>query len=202
MDVPFGEDFGGVMTWVRGRIARSYEPRFKSALDVRERDKLRHRMQMEVGSIANQLVHFNGQRTGYEASVVQNEFVVGAEESLLLFREGELYHYLFFSGGKLWKYARPMRPTDSFSTLVRRWTTDQGRTSAEELGGGVVTTATWTGAEHTLHLQNRRLVSASDLLVLESHTAAAGAGVSDRRQKAETTNTANSNSDDLDSFIE
>ena len=85
LGVPFGKPVSEVMAWIEKRVGQSYEPKFAAALDARERDTLRHRMRQDLERLRQKIVPFEGQTTGFEASVVQGEFATHAKESLLLF---------------------------------------------------------------------------------------------------------------------
>jgi hypothetical protein len=201
LSVPFGQPMSDTMTWIEGRVSQSYEPRFATALDARERDTLKHRMTREVEELRNKVVAFDGKVTGFEASVVQGEFEVNASESLLLFRDGNVDHYLFFSDGVLWKYARPLRMTDTFETRLAQWRADQGTpTATQEAGAVSFANAQWLGLDYSLRLEDRRLVSASDLLVIEwrkSTKAVNARRTAAREAAAKTTGETN-----LDSYFE
>ena len=186
--------------WIGERITQVYEPRFKAALDARERDKLNHRMLGEIRALRDQVVVFDGKVTGFEASVVQGEFAANSKESILLFRDGTVDHYLFFSGGILWKYARPLRPTDAFGTRLMQWKADQGPPTAQREFGGAVNGATWRGVDYILRVEDRRLVSAADLLVLEWRKVEGD--VKARRDKARADDAASKSGDDLRGYIE
>jgi hypothetical protein len=200
LSVPFGQPFAEVMTWIDGRVSQTYEPRFATALDARERDALNHRMRQEVAELRKKVVSFDGKTTGFEASVVQGEFEVNAGEELLLFRDGNIDHYLFFSDGVLWKYARPLRATDSFATRVSQWTADQGTPSATPSAGDGFANVQWLGLDYAVRVDDRRLVSASDLLVIEWRKA--HPAVQARRAAAREAAAKSQGESDLDSYLE
>ena len=194
--VPFGRQVDEVMSWIEKRVGQAYEPRFAGALDARERDTLKHRMRLEISEIRNKIVTFDGQTTGFEASVVQGEFAVKARESLLLFRDGGTDHYLFFSEGVLWKYARPLSTAEGFKERAAGWIRDQGQPAKRE-GTDVLV---WRGLDYTLRLENRRLVSASDLLIMEWNKARSD--VDARREAARAAQGEATKESELDSYFE
>ncbi|MGM0575734.1 MAG: hypothetical protein ACQEXJ_08410 [Myxococcota bacterium] len=174
--VPFGGDLDEVMTWVRARLQLEYGPRLRKALDASERADIRDRMEDRLEGIRDSVAHFDGRRTGYEVSIVAGEFVAGAEESLLPFREGGVEHYLFFTHGKLWKYARSLPVEgESFEHRYERFVSDHGRPQdvvEKDARGGGVSAATWIGPEVRMHLEDRRLMYRADLLVVEDRAQA------------------------------
>ena len=153
-------------------------------------------MRQDIDGLKRKIVSFDGQVTGFEASVVQGEFVAGAKESLLLFRDAGVDHYLFFSDGFLWKYARPLSPTDAFSVRASAWVRDQGEPTTRKPDESIV----WLGAGHQLRLENRRLVSASDLLVVELLESMSE--VEARRKAAMEAAAESSGESELDSYFE
>ena len=114
----------------------------------------------------------------------------------MLFRDATIDHYLFFTKDRLWKYARPLSTGAPFADRVTSWIRDQGEPS-ERRGEDVVV---WQGADYLLRLENRRLVSASDLLVLE--LASAVEGVKALRKAAADAASKTQESSELDSYFE
>ena len=200
LGVPLGSTTADAMKWIEGKLNQSYEPRFAAALDARERDTLRHRLRQEFLELQGKMTKFDGKITGFEASVVQGEFAVGAGESLLLFRDGTVDHYLFFSEGTLWKYARPLRPQDSFATRVAQWTADQGQPVTVEATATTFAGVKWDGLDYAVRLEDRRLVTASDLLVIEWRKAQGA--VAKRRASAKAEGAAGASQSELDSYLE
>ena len=200
LGIPFGAPTADVMKWIEGKLNQSYEPRFAAALDARERDTLRHRLRQEFSELQSKITKFDGDITGFEASVVQGEFAVGADESLLLFRDGMIDHYLFFSEGKLWKYARPLRKQDSFETRVAQWTADQGQPVAIAATANTFAGARWDGLDYAVRLEDRRLVTSSDLMVIEWRKSQDI--VAKRRAAAKAAGAANAGQSELDSYLE
>lgn len=175
--LPFGGGVDDVLAWARVRLEERYGPRLKSALDARERAVVQQQMEDELATLKAGVVVFDGRRTGYEVSIVQGEFLPGAGESLLLFREGEQEHYFFFSHEKLWKYGRPFKATDDFALRLANFTTDQGEPTEVLRAGdpvlGPVKEATWRDAKTQLRIRDRRLMFRSDIVFVEDVAALA-----------------------------
>lgn len=172
--LPFGGDVDKVVGWARERLEARYGPRMKSALDQRERGRFQQQMEEELEALVSRLVHFDGRRTGYEVSIVQGEFAAGAEESLLLFREGDLEHYFFFTRGVFYKYARPLKAPEgggTFDDRLSNFTSDQGEAVETVRAGdpmmGPIKEATWQDELHQLRLRDRRLLFRSDVIYVE-----------------------------------
>ncbi len=168
--LPFGGDLDAVMTWVRARLDATYGPRLKAALDDAERMTLRKALDDELARVRQAVIPFEGGRSGLEASIVAGEFVDGAGESVLLFKDGEVTHYLFFTQGKLYKVARAFKPAEPFGERVAAWTRDFGTPELTAATAGTdpqPETATWTGQKLRLRLAELRRLYHGDQLVIE-----------------------------------
>lgn len=170
--LPFGKGVEDVTAWVRGRLDAVYGPRMKGALSAHQRDVVREELERELAAFAASRVIFDGARTGFEVSIVANEFVAGAEESLLLFREQGVEHYFFFSHDKLWKYARPLPDDIAFNERLAVETKDQGRPDSvlRSADQATVTQAVWSGKDRRLRIQDARALYRADLLVVEDRS--------------------------------
>ena len=169
--LPFGGSTDDALKWSRKRLQKGYAPRMKAALDGNERARLREEEETRLAEIRNGILALNGQRTGYEVSVISGEYVPGVGESLMRYKDGTQDHYLFFSEGDLYKYARPMSAIGDFKDRMNRFLRDHGEeTSIQRLGKGRshdVEQVVWTGERFQVRLLNRRGLFGADLLVLE-----------------------------------
>lgn len=179
VDLPWDRSLAEVLKWCSTRLDEYYGPKIKAALDVRGRTNLHHKKQDEMRVLRDAVVPFDGRRTGYEVSIVAGEFVAGAEESLLVLRVGSLHHYLFFTYGKLWKYARPVKTTETFALLAERLAAEQGDpTTVKRRGGaaGIPESLYWGGDQVNLRVIDKRLLYGADLFVIEDHGIASRIG--------------------------
>ena len=183
LDLPFGGDLEAVMKWVGKRLEVVHGPRLKAALDSRERDRIRVSIRDELSEIERSAVSFTGRRTGFEGSIVAEEFEAGVGDSLLLFREGNIQHYLFLYQGKLYKYARPGAGGKSFQEVSSQYEREHGvpHTSRQRPAEVV-----WRGLTFDLTLKDKRLLFAADLLTLKAITLAESrdAALAQRNSKA------------------
>lgn len=163
LDLPFGGDLESVMKWVGKRLEVVHGPRLKAALDSRERDRIRVSIRDELSEIERSAVSFTGRRTGFEGSIVAGEFEDGVGDSLLLFREGSIQHYLFLHQGKLYKYARPGSGGKSFHEVSGQYEREHGVPHASRQRP---TEVVWRGLTFDLTLKDKRLLFAADLLTL------------------------------------
>lgn len=109
----FGVTKQNVVQFLKDRIASRYEAEIKNTMDVRERDRLTREMGDLVNQVGKDFVSFDGKTSGWEVSVIRNEFSHGNDEELLDLLHGKEHVYLFFTGGVYYKMIRTgvNRPT-------------------------------------------------------------------------------------------
>src|SRR5581483_2599675 len=89
---------------VAERIEATFEDRLnKSATDPSRQDRVRKEMRAEVDKIKSQYTKFDGAHTGYDVSIIDQEFANGTNESMLRAKEETSTRYFFFSNDKLYK---------------------------------------------------------------------------------------------------
>ena len=164
--LPFGGTTADAFSWVDNKIAAFFDPRIKAALDRSERSAATKAMETKKAEVRSSLLEFKGQKTGLENSVVSGEFVHGAEESLVRYQEGDVDHYLLFTGGKLWKYIRALKAEGKFAARVKEHSRDFGVPSNVKSGKQGITQATWEGDKLVLTIRDLRSVYGTDLLIV------------------------------------
>jgi hypothetical protein len=89
---------------IEKRLAAGYETKLKeSANDPTRQDRVRKMMRAEIKDITKGYVEFTGKSTGYDVSIIDQEFVHKAGESMLQAKEETSTRYLFFLNGGLYK---------------------------------------------------------------------------------------------------
>jgi hypothetical protein len=89
---------------VQDRVRAAYQDRLnKSANDPSRNDRLRKEMMAEAEKVKTSLVTFDDQKTGYDVSIVDKEFLRNAGESMLVAKEDNATRYFFFSNNELYK---------------------------------------------------------------------------------------------------
>ncbi|HUT76965.1 MAG TPA: hypothetical protein VM285_04725 [Polyangia bacterium] len=88
-----------------------------TAGDALAEDQVRTKMIREMRKLKDSFIEFKGQRTGYEAGMITDEFTHNNGESMLQWDAGKYVEYLFFFNGRFWKRLRAFRK-DSFSTDI------------------------------------------------------------------------------------
>lgn len=86
------------------RIQASYADKLKSAANDPMRDReLRKQLREEIAGLKGKYVKFDGQRTGYDVSIIDQEFGQGTGESMMTAKEANATRYFFFNDEKLYK---------------------------------------------------------------------------------------------------
>jgi hypothetical protein len=87
------------------KVEASYEDRLnKTAKDPSQQDRIRKQLRAEVQKLKkNAIVKFDGEKTGWDVSIIDQEFVHNSSESMLVAKEENSDRYFFFSYDKLFK---------------------------------------------------------------------------------------------------
>jgi hypothetical protein len=101
--LPFGGTRDQVLEVLSRRIQDRYGAMIRDTLDVRDRDRLSRDMQKEIGDVQSSHIVFDGAQTGWNVSILRDEFVPGMGIEMILVREGNARYFLFFKGGVFFK---------------------------------------------------------------------------------------------------
>ncbi|MDX2024015.1 MAG: hypothetical protein SF187_27495 [Deltaproteobacteria bacterium] len=86
------------------RVRDSYAEELKKAIkDPTQYARKRSEIEKEVKAIKANYVKFEGKKTGYDSSIVDQEFAHKTDESMLTSRDDKNTRYYFFVDGKLYK---------------------------------------------------------------------------------------------------
>ncbi len=103
----FGMSKDEILVQLTKQIDERYAEQIKATSDVMTQDKLRKEKQKELTRIKQSVVEFNGQKTGWDVSLIDEEFAQNTGESMLVYWENEggknQRRFFFFYEGKLWK---------------------------------------------------------------------------------------------------
>jgi hypothetical protein len=104
-DFKWGMSPDEVLVKMVERVESSYEARInKAANDPAKQDRVRKEMRAEVEKVKeHSLVKFDGQKTGYDVSIIDQEFIHGNNESMLVGKDDNATRYFFFDEGRLYK---------------------------------------------------------------------------------------------------
>jgi hypothetical protein len=87
------------------KVESSYEDRIKkTATDPARQDRVRKEMRAEADNVRkNSLVEFKGEKSGYDVSIIDQEFTQNANESMLVGKDANATRYFFFVDNRLYK---------------------------------------------------------------------------------------------------
>lgn len=103
----FGMTKDEVVAALGKQLDERYNEKIKATTDVSAQDRLRRDKKGEVARIAQSFVAFDGKRTGWDVSIIEEEFAHNTSESMLERWENQdgrnQRRFFFFHEGKLWK---------------------------------------------------------------------------------------------------
>ena len=103
----FGMSKDDVLAAIGKQLDQKYDEKIKGTTDVVQQDRFRKDKRGELDTVKNSFVAFDGKKTGWDVSIVEDEFVHHTEESMLERWENSNgrneRRFFFFFGGKLWK---------------------------------------------------------------------------------------------------
>ena len=103
-DFKWGMSSADVIAKVEARVADSYTDRLKKAAhDPSSEYRIRKAMRSEVDEVKERLVKFEGEKTGYDVSIIDEEFLHGTGEAMLVAKEESATRYFFFADDRLYK---------------------------------------------------------------------------------------------------
>ncbi|HUJ61498.1 MAG TPA: hypothetical protein VLX92_23495, partial [Kofleriaceae bacterium] len=104
----FGMSKDEVLAVLQKQIDDRYEDKIKQTTDIAAQDRLRRDKKAELSRVASTYVSFDSAtKTGWDVSIIENEFAHGTNEALMDRWENEggknQRRFFFFYEGKLWK---------------------------------------------------------------------------------------------------
>jgi len=93
-----------VVAQVRVTIEAKYQPRIQQAAqDPGKQQRLRDEMTREINAVKKSFTKFEGQKSGWDVSIVGPEFQQGTSEAVLVTKEDQWTRYFFFFEDGLYK---------------------------------------------------------------------------------------------------
>jgi hypothetical protein len=100
----WGMSAQAVLEKIYAKIDASFKDQVeKYRTDPKKSDDKRREIEAEKKRVAKSLVKFDGQKTGLDVSIIDEEFVQKNGESMLQYKEPKSTRYFFFSGESLYK---------------------------------------------------------------------------------------------------
>jgi hypothetical protein len=94
-----------VLNKIVEKVQASYEERLKKTVnDPTKQDRVRKEMMAQEADVRkNSLVRFDGHKSGYDVSIIDQEFGQNVNESMLVSKEDTATRYFFFASDRLYK---------------------------------------------------------------------------------------------------
>lgn len=91
------------MDLIEKDIRARYEPKIRAEPDPFKQDTIRREMMEDIAKMRASYIKFDGQRTGWDVSIIDREYGHKNEESMLVIWEQSQRRFLFFWQEKLYK---------------------------------------------------------------------------------------------------
>jgi hypothetical protein len=88
---------------ITDQISARYQEQITKEQDVYQQDQLRKEMREEIDKVKSSYIKFDGQRSGWDVSIVDKEFAHHDDESMMIFWEKDQRRFLFFFHDHLYK---------------------------------------------------------------------------------------------------
>ncbi|HVV85324.1 MAG TPA: hypothetical protein VHE35_19815 [Kofleriaceae bacterium] len=96
-----------VIAQLTKQIDERYAEQIKATSDVMTQDRIRKDKQKEITRVKQSLVEFDGTKSGWDVSLIDQEFAQNTGESMLVYWENDngknQRRFFFFHDGRLWK---------------------------------------------------------------------------------------------------
>ena len=99
----FGMTPEETMATIEKEINAKFQPRIEAEREAFDQDRVRKERQDAITQMRDSYIKFNGQKTGWDVSIVDREFGHRNNESMLVLWEKDLKRFLFFWKEKLYK---------------------------------------------------------------------------------------------------
>jgi hypothetical protein len=103
----FGMSKDEVVTQLTKNVRERFDEKVKATTDIAAQDRLRRDMNAEVSRVSQSFTTFEGKKTGWDVSIIEDEFAHNTGEAMLEHWENQdgknQRRFFFFYEGKLWK---------------------------------------------------------------------------------------------------
>jgi len=103
----FGMTKDEVIGVISKQLDQKYDEKIKGTSDITQQDRFRRDRKAELDTVKQSFVSFDGKKTGWDVSIIEDEFAHHTEESMIERWENSNgrndRRFFFFFGGKLWK---------------------------------------------------------------------------------------------------
>ncbi len=99
----WGANHQAVLAKLKADLDARYEERLEKTSDTLQVDRILREKSAAFAAIEKTFISFSGQRTGYESSLIADDFKANNDESVLRIDERDAQRYFFFLEDRLWK---------------------------------------------------------------------------------------------------
>ncbi|MBU0551548.1 hypothetical protein KKF91_03495 [Myxococcota bacterium] len=154
-EIEWGASHEAVFGWLDKKLEAKYDALAEDVSDAIEIDRLIKAKRAESKALRETYVRFDGQRSGYEASIIAKDFVQNGGESMLRVDTPEAQNFYFFKHDRLWKvvvsYHSRVAQKITFAQLVTQLKAKHGQAKMKHEDK----VAIWTDAETQLSAEDR-----------------------------------------------
>jgi hypothetical protein len=106
----WGMNQNALFALLKHRIRIDFEKQIKAERDIVRQDALYQEAKQRYSSARENVIDFDGRKTGWDVSPLVDEFRHGSDESLLVTDGEPAREHYFFIQGRLWKWYRELKP--------------------------------------------------------------------------------------------
>ena len=105
----WGMSVDEVLAALHKQLSDRHAPELAKMTDVYAQTQIRKQVKADVAAVRSSYLLFDGQKTGWDVSIIEGEFLQKNDESMMLYRESdpasgrEQNRFFFFKDNKLWK---------------------------------------------------------------------------------------------------
>lgn len=160
----WGSSHRAVLAQVKAEIDAQYSDALEQTTDVFEIDRIRKRKQQDYARVEQTYVKFGAQRTGYESSLIAQDFEKNSGEAVVRVDDATAQRYYFFKDDRLWKvlvaYNNSITRQVSFEKFARQVRKKYGRPLdidwyTPKGGRKTIRAATWADDITQLNVEDR-----------------------------------------------
>ncbi|MCA9527672.1 MAG: hypothetical protein KC549_15395, partial [Myxococcales bacterium] len=169
----WGVSTTAVLKSLEDELEARYDERLRKA-DTLDVDRILRLKRADLKQIKDSLVRFDGQRTGFEASIVAEDFRSGNGEAMLKVEDGPAQRYFFFKDEQLWKvlviYSSNVARQLDFAGFVGQVEGKRGKAASRQMDpkdAKRLMSATWEDDLTRLVVQDRSLFGTYAMMFLD-----------------------------------
>lgn len=99
----WGAHHSDVLARIKADLDEKFRERLEKTVDTLSVDRILKEKAKAFAAIEKTYIRFTGQRTGYEASLIADDFQTNNDEAVLRIDDRDAQRYYFFKNDRLWK---------------------------------------------------------------------------------------------------